>query len=390
MLDPCGTAPKGDVEDYSITLSSKAPATWTGAVDNNWHNPGNWNSFYIPDATTDVIIPDVVNKCWVYAGTGYCNNITVEYGSGNDLRIWDQTLTIHGDADMYGQLLMDHVDGIITAEGDVNWHSGSRASIQANTVFWVHGDWNFWPGANVTMNNGYVDFTGSGSSFINSYEPDCYFNNIGVYKTGPDWLSISGTSTEDLFINGNIYIQPNANMDVFSSEAVVLQGDLYSAGNLYCYAGDFIFDGGYQTIEENLSYTTNCEFNNLVVSPTNNLVISYKYKTIKGNLIIESGYLSTNVNIYIEGNWDNQTGSPGLFGVSIVVFDGGNYHQYCSDEYFYFLEVDKPLGGAFRMQGTHVECDAYDWTAGAIDVIPGGGSFTAFDLLMMAFMVNII
>jgi len=104
---------------------------------------------------------------------------------------------------------------------------------------------------------------------------------------------------------------------------------------------------------------------------------------ISANMIIEEGQLITNgYPLRVGGNWDNQVGPGGFIAdTGRVIFDGGNYHQYCSDEFFNILEVDKPLGGAFRMEGTHVLCAAYDWTAGAIDVIPGGGSFTAFDLV---------
>ena len=49
-------------------------------------------------------------------------------------------------------------------------------------------------------------------------------------------------------------------------------------------------------------------------------------------------------------------------------------------ETFNILEVNKASGGAFRPYNDHnVVCAAYDWTAGAVDVITG--SFTANDLL---------
>ncbi|MCD4795912.1 MAG: hypothetical protein K8R49_01895, partial [Candidatus Cloacimonetes bacterium] len=66
-------------------------------------------------------------------------------------------------------------------------------------------------------------------------------------------------------------------------------------------------------------------------------------------------------------------------GTGRVIFNGGNYHQYCSNETFNELEINKASGGAFRMNGTNVVCAAYDWTAGAVDVL--SGSFTANDLL---------
>jgi len=102
----------GETEDYTVNVTSDN-TVWTGAIDNNWHNSNNWNSLTVPDATTDVLIPDVTNKCWIYAGTANCDEITVEYGSGYDLRIWNQYLYVSGNMNMYGQLLMDHDDGKI-------------------------------------------------------------------------------------------------------------------------------------------------------------------------------------------------------------------------------------------------------------------------------------
>jgi hypothetical protein len=48
---------------------------------------------------------------------------------------------------------------------------------------------------------------------------------------------------------------------------------------------------------------------------------------------------------------------------------------------FNILEVAKASGGAFRLSsGTSVTCAVYDWTAGSIDVLTNGGTFTALDL----------
>jgi hypothetical protein len=35
--------------------------TWTGAINSDWTNPGNWNPMQVPTATDDVTIPDVAN-----------------------------------------------------------------------------------------------------------------------------------------------------------------------------------------------------------------------------------------------------------------------------------------------------------------------------------------
>lgn len=85
--------------------------------------------------------------------------------------------------------------------------------------------------------------------------------------------------------------------------------------------------------------------------------------------------------INIGGNWNNYVGAAGFSeGPARVVFNGGAYHQYCTNETFNILEVNKVAGGAFRpYNGHNVVCAAYDWTAGAVDVYTG--SFTANNLL---------
>ncbi|WP_421825404.1 putative Ig domain-containing protein [Larkinella sp.] len=51
-----------------VTSSAFAQTTWTGDVDSAWDKPGNWSAG-VPDATDDVIIPDVTNDPIVAGGT---------------------------------------------------------------------------------------------------------------------------------------------------------------------------------------------------------------------------------------------------------------------------------------------------------------------------------
>ena len=171
----------GEVEDYTINVTPKVPAVWTGAFDENWHNADNWSTPSIPDATTDVIISATTTKCWVWAGPAFCKNITIEYGSGYTLRIWDQYLDISGNMNIYGQLLMDHEDGSIDAHGDIIWESGSSASIQANTIIELSGDWIFKSGANVELNNGQL---------VNRHRPSVDVLFFSAAKVGKDVTGI--------------------------------------------------------------------------------------------------------------------------------------------------------------------------------------------------------
>jgi len=100
---------------------------------------------------------------------------------------------------------------------------------------------------------------------------------------------------------------------------------------------------------------------------------------IKGDVTISSGRFDVgDMDLIVGGNWTNNVGSYGFWERDQKVTFNGSDHQYCSDETFHNLEINKS-SGALRMNGTDVVCAAYDWTAGAVDVL--SGSFTANDLL---------
>ncbi|WP_075342548.1 beta strand repeat-containing protein [Tenacibaculum agarivorans] len=49
-----GTCPNSSTFDVTVTFSTY---TWTGAINNSWEQPGNWNTNVAPHSTGDVIIP---------------------------------------------------------------------------------------------------------------------------------------------------------------------------------------------------------------------------------------------------------------------------------------------------------------------------------------------
>ncbi len=61
-----GTADCGKFITYA-TITIALPGTWTGAIDNDWNNPGNWSCNGIPNATTDVFIPAVTTNPSIFA-----------------------------------------------------------------------------------------------------------------------------------------------------------------------------------------------------------------------------------------------------------------------------------------------------------------------------------
>jgi len=382
LVDPCGITPYGEVEDHSVTLIPEVPAEWTGAVDNNWHNADNWNTTNYPDATTDVIIPNVTTKCYVYAMDADCKNLTIESGTAHDLRIYDKDLTVHGNMQIFGMLTMDHPLGDLEVEGSIYWEAGSSAYMSGYSGIWIHGDWIFKYGSNVHLDDGLVSFEGSGGSYLRNFSYNCYFHDIAVYKNGGDWLSISSNTTYDLNINGNLFLQPDAIVYVYSPHPVYLRGDLYNSGYLYCYDGYFFFDGNVQEINENISYSTTTLFHHLVISSTTSTTILNKDIYVNNNLTIESGqFIPNDLTITVDGYWNNQVGPAGFVeGNGRVIFTGTSSYIF-GDENFNILELNKSTYfDLLQIDGNTVTCQHYDWTNGSVSVRLGG-EFTAYDLI---------
>ncbi len=81
---PCGTQNWGEVEDYTLSLNTCMgilTRTWTGAVNNDWTNTGNWDCG-VPTNMHDVIIPSGTPDAILNSGqTGFCHTIDVQNGA---------------------------------------------------------------------------------------------------------------------------------------------------------------------------------------------------------------------------------------------------------------------------------------------------------------------
>ena len=80
--------------------------TWTGAVDNDWFNTGNWYSGTVPTATDDVVIPVTANDPML-SGFGECNAMQTDPGATVNVGVGPGALTTHGLLTNDGMLFVD-------------------------------------------------------------------------------------------------------------------------------------------------------------------------------------------------------------------------------------------------------------------------------------------
>jgi|GEM_PF-3058028 len=363
-------------------FSQKVTNTWDGSWNAYWHNGSNWSLNHIPTSTEDVVIPNGMPR-YPFVGSSDEEIKSLTIYSNAYVKIGAYQLSVSGNVDVYGEIDMDNSAAELSCN-NITWKSGSEVQTTGACVFYVSTKWEFDPGADVQMDNGTVYFLGSGSSYIISQDVDCYFNNIWVNKTGATF-SHNSASTTVCKIKGYLYLY-GSNYDFFSWDTNTIQigGNFYNGDasiGIYLANGAIEFTGNLSSVY--FRPRPGDYFNNLIVNTGSfDLDLSTTNATsleIKGDVTINSGRLDVNsMDLIVGGDWNNNVGASGFVERDEKVTFNGSGHQYCSDESFYTLEIDKS-SGALRTSGTDVECDEYDWIAGAVDVL--SGSFTANDLL---------
>lgn len=105
----------------SITITSNI--TWTGAVNTDWNNAGNWSCNSVPGDQMTVEISNVLNKPVLSSGSvGYVNDLIIDNGS---------SLTVSGNTIQISGTITNN--GTLTAiSGTVQMNGSAAQSIGAN------------------------------------------------------------------------------------------------------------------------------------------------------------------------------------------------------------------------------------------------------------------
>lgn len=310
----------------SMSWPATTALVWTGTTSTDWFTASNWNLGSVPDATTDVTIPNVTNDPVINGADAAAKSLTIS----------DGVLSIGGGYD-------------ITVEQDVIIGSTGAGTLDAfgssGTVISVGGNWTRGATGVFIPGGGTVDFTGtSGTKTIDNRSSS--FDNI----------TFSGNSTFNLgATGGTIDINGTLTIDATATVTMTTNGyNLTHSGNLVNngtfnptstgVVGTVTLDGtGAQSI-------SNGNYYNLTVSGSGTK--STTTSTVVANALTVNSTLSAGGDFDINGAvtigasgtfadggfshtvagaWTNNNASSGYTGTGTVTLDGAGVNISASD-----------------------------------------------------------
>lgn len=116
---------------------------WTGAIDTDWNNAGNWSENAVPGSDDDVSIPSSLSNYPVVGSSSSadCNDLTIESGASLTIQSGGSfipTGTVTNNGTMTAQL---YVTGGSTSAGDYTWHGITLPTNDASAGTYFTGDY---------------------------------------------------------------------------------------------------------------------------------------------------------------------------------------------------------------------------------------------------------
>lgn len=233
--------------DFQVGEQLGSVITWTGAVDNNWHDAGNWLPSFVPGLSDDVLIPNTTNKPnFPTLVNGSCRNIVIQSLAFITI---PQGVTLSIGGNWTGS------NTVLQGAGKVRFTSPT-ATLSGVTTF--SGIVEVAAGANLITNNGII-LANNASLMHGAGTPGAGGNvtgNVRIRRTGTsnalayNYWSSPITSASLNLLPGQNRFRYNPNFATSSSSAGLLSGWRPASGSMVVGegfaatgAGTVTFDG---------------------------------------------------------------------------------------------------------------------------------------------------
>lgn len=225
---------------------------WTGAVNNDWHNPGNWNPSGVPSSNNTVSLRGNTTPFPVITQDVTINSLSINdwWNTPGDQLFIDNgaTLTLNGSLNIREEAALNILDGHLNMPSNSNAVIEGDFNITEGSSF-INGKFNVNADGRVNNVNGDMTFNG-GATIINHFDignGSATFNNTVTVRSGGrlyvdegELIANNGIEVGNngqahigsgyLYVNGNTNIASNALLDIDDGEGFI-DGDVNYTGD---------------------------------------------------------------------------------------------------------------------------------------------------------------
>ena len=265
-----------------IFNNTYSQTSWTGLVNTNWNNAGNWTAG-IPTSTTNVTLGDAgftgINQPTVNVSSA-CNTITIGGAKATTFTL-SKNLVVNGSIIINSNGSISHAGTTITVKG--NWTNNGTYTATKNTSLVVFGGLaQLISGTavtsfrRVTVNAGALLTLGTN---VNAGGTSSYFYIYGTLDPGQSpTYTVTSSVQSTVFNNGKIKV----NAATFAGNYIFTGTTTLSSGSMVDYSSTVVN----QTVSNVYTYST------LIVSGSG-------VKTLGGNLPFLNSAAAAQGNIYV-------------------------------------------------------------------------------------------
>ena len=229
----------GPAGDMTLTVGGVFN-TWTGAVDSNWLNAGNWSLGVIPDATMDVRI-NTVGQIITVGGAGTQTINTLGVVSGSAIQFLGANLQLNNNSTVNGDLLIGTTfsgAGDIISNGTFELTNGSLSGVGdifINNLFSINNTGGFAAiNQTVNINPGGTAVWQAGGQNINNLGS----GNIQIMSGGSFDIQTDATTGLDIGIAAGGSLSKTA-----AAGSTFLTGNIANNGDINAQAGTLAVTG---------------------------------------------------------------------------------------------------------------------------------------------------
>ena len=188
-------------------LPGNTPGTWVSSADNNWFNCANWETLFVPDETTNVLISNAYST--INPKIDYTSTSSDKYGDVakvKNITIEGLTINLEGSSnnklEVYGDLVVNSPGGIDMDDNNPATQDGQ---------IYLYGNWTNNAGeANFLQGQSTVHLLGNTKQVINNND------HTNVEKFGNLVLGNNFNTKEsnDLHMDGTLMINANKVLNI--------------------------------------------------------------------------------------------------------------------------------------------------------------------------------